>query len=387
MGNCGTLGRVMPHVLHVSDAINTGLAHCLADEISRHLAAGGSATVACPDSWLARLAQQAGARVVPWRPLSGSDVALALQARQLGELVEQTAPAVAHLHGSRAGMIGRMAIRGRVPTVFSPYGWAFLSAKGLRQRLIREWERFAARWTAVTICASQGEAATGRRNGVRGRFAYVPPNIDVAPIDALCDRDRASVRAELGLSAGQPVVVCAARLCEQKGQDVAVAAWPLVRDAIPNAELVLVGDGPARRDLEQQMGMGIRFIGRVERETALAWMYAADIVICPSRWEGSSLVPLEARELGRPVVASDADGMREAVAEDIGRVVPANFPRALTSAVIDLLANPGRAMDAGFRARKLALEERLVAGDEDPNDPGRLSTLYAEVHESKSTID
>lgn len=359
------------HVLHMAQAINTGLAHRIADDIAAHIADGVSVTLLTPPSLLAGLASAAGARLVRWDGAVGAPATVPMRARRARELITARAPHVVHLHGSRAGLVGRTAVRGRIPTVFSPYAWSFLSPKGFRQRQVREWERMAARWTTVTLCASQAEVSTGRRAGLRGRFEVIPHQINLAPIQRLSHLDRASVRSALGVSAGQPLVVCAARLCEQKGQDVAMTAWPLVREAIPNAQLVLLGEGPARGGLTRRAVPGVVFAGQKERDVALQWMYAADVVISPSRWEGSSLVVAEAMALGRPVVVSDVDGMRELVAAETGRFVPPNYPRALGAAITELLADPASAMEAGFQARKLA-----GARQEQLDTPGQLRDMY-----------
>jgi glycosyltransferase involved in cell wall biosynthesis len=179
---------------------------------------------------------------------------------------------------------------------------------------------------------------------------------------------------------GQPLAVVAARICRQKGQDIAVEAWPTVREMVPTATLALLGDGPLRASLEQRTEAlpesGIRFVGHTDRETTLRWMYAADVVVCPSRWEGMSLVPLEAMALGRPVVATDVDGMCEVIPVQAGRLIPPRRPDAFASAVAGLLADPGVAMAMGDEALEAALQraKRTVTPP-----ARRLTELYAEL--------
>jgi len=298
--------------------------------------------------------------------------------RQLARIIADTRPDLVHLHCAKAGLLGRLVLRGNVPTVFSPHAWSFLAVDGVTRRMVREWERFAARWTTVTVCVSQGEATTGRGAGIRGRFEVLPNQIDLDELSPIVERDRGGLRAEFGLSAGVPLAVLAARMCRQKGQDVALAAWPKVREVVPNAELVLLGDGPTRDTLTEQAGdpdiSGVRLHGLADRATTLRWMYAADVVICPSRWEGMSLVPLEALALGRPVVASDTDGMRESVPVQGGVLVPVDQPDPLAAAIAQLLSDPGLAMTMGEAGRRATVAKH---GKRDAaSAASRLAQLY-----------
>lgn len=70
-------------------------------------------------------------------------------------------------------------------------------------------------------------------------------------------------------------------------------------------------------------------------------MTAADLVVLPSRWEGMALVPLESMAVGTPVIASDVNGMREAVSANVGQLVRPEDPRALAAAIRDWLDNAG----------------------------------------------
>lgn len=345
-------------VLHVSHAVNTGLAHCVSDYVAYQVSSGMTVTLACPGGRLGELSRAAGAHVVPWQARREPGLSVVREWSSLRAIVNRVQPDVVHLHCAKAGLVGRMLLRGRVPTVFSPHAWSFLASKGFMRRLVREWERFAAGWTAVTACVSQGEAATGRAAGIRGRIAVLPNRVDMELIDELVDVYRARVRGELGISAGQPLVVLAARLARQKGQDVAIQAWRKVREEIPTAELALIGTGALYNELKASAGEGVRLLGPLERADTLRWMYAADVVICPSRWEGMSLVPLEAAALGRPVIASEVDGMREGIRPDTGWLIPPDNAGVLADTVIKVLSDPAAAFDAGQNARRQFMAQR-----------------------------
>lgn len=362
-------------VLHVSHAVNTGLAHCVASYVAYQVSRGLSVALACPGGRLGELAGAAGADVHRWQASRMPGAAMVGEYRQLRRIIDTVQPDVVHLHCAKAGLLGRLLLRGGRPTVFSPHAWSFLATDGWLSRVVREWERFATRWTTVTVCVGQSEARTGRGNGIRGPMAVLPNQVSEESIEDLILRNRAQVRALLGVSAGQPLAVCAARLCRQKGQDIAINAWPQVREAVPNAELVLIGAGDAAASLAAGAGPGVTFLGPLDRETTLRWMFAADVIVCPSRWEGMSLVPLEARALGRPVVMSEVDGAREAIDDGTGWLVPVEDTVAFGEMVAKVLSDPASAFDAGQLARARYLEQRAT----ETSSADQLVQLYRDV--------
>jgi glycosyltransferase involved in cell wall biosynthesis len=312
--------------------------------------------------------------VVDWRAVRKPGIGLAAEAARLRRIIARVRPDVVHLHCAKAGLIGRLVLRGRTPTVFSPHAWSFFAVDGAMRSVVLGWERFATRWTSAAVCVSAAERDSGSAAGIGGRLVVLPNEVSCAEADALRARSRHEVRAELGVEPAQPLAVCAARLVRQKGQDVLVSAWPSVRATVPGASLVLVGDGPDRRALETTAGEGVQFVGAADRETALAWMYAADVVVCPSRWEGMSLVPLEAMALGRPLVVTDVDGMAEVVPGGAARLVPPDDAQTLGRAVAQFLADSDAAAEAGRIGR-----EHAVAAATHHSSADRLLALYTSI--------
>ncbi|MFI5955354.1 glycosyltransferase family 4 protein [Cryptosporangium sp. NPDC051539] len=361
----------------MSHAVNTGLAHCVGDYVEYQAKHGVHVTVACPGGRLAALAGARGADVVTWRAVRGPGPGMLAEAQQLRRILDDVRPDVVHLHCAKAGLIGRSVLRGRVPTVFSPHAWSFQAVDGALRRAVLAWERYALRWTDVVVCVSAAERDTGVAHGLRGRMEVLPNAVLPASVEPVRARPRPAVREELGLDPGTPVAVCAARLARQKGQDVLIDAWPAVRAAVPGARLVLVGDGVARPALETAVrragAEGVDFTGPVDRSIALSWMYASDVVVCPSRWEGMSLVPLEAMALGRPLVVTAVDGMAEAVPPGTGWIVPPEDPEALAGAVVAVLSDTEAARAAADAGRRRA---SLTIGDD---SAARLLDLYGEV--------
>ncbi|HEX9375677.1 MAG TPA: glycosyltransferase family 4 protein [Actinomycetota bacterium] len=338
-------------VLHVAHTTELGLgtaARMAADQAAR----GWDVTVACSDDAAARSWRERWPEVrhVAWNAVRGPGPGTPREIAALRAIIRETAPDLIHLHSSKAGMAGRLLLRGRIPTVFQPHAWSFEAVGGPVRRAAAAWERRAARWADVILCVSEAERSRGVEAGVRGRLRVIPNGIDVEALRPATDGDRIDARRRLGLDPSRPLVVCVGRLSRQKGQDVLLAAWPRVRRDVPAADLVLVGDGPDRAVLEGRGVDGVRFAGL--RDDVPDWLAASDLVALPSRWEGMPLVVLEAMARGRSVVAADADGVREALPVEAGAIVPMEDPAALATAVSTRLDDPAGARAEGETGRR-----------------------------------
>ncbi|MGB3541484.1 glycosyltransferase family 4 protein [Rubrivirga sp.] len=162
-----------------------------------------------------------------------------------------------------------------------------------------------------------------------------------------------ALRRKYGL-AGRAVVLTLGRLAgleRRKGFDVVLEALPEIARRVPNVVYVIAGDGPDRARLEAKaarLGVADRvvFTGYVDEADKPGMYRVADAFAMPSRGEGFGIVLLEAMASGVPVVASMADGSREAVLD--GRLGPTVDPEdldAVADAVVSALARPKQVPD------------------------------------------
>ncbi|MFI5620776.1 glycosyltransferase [Streptomyces sp. NPDC051567] len=349
-------------VLHLVQPVEGGVARVVADLVRAQTAAGLRAVVGCPrGGQLADAAREAGAEVLTWR--AGRAPGPALPAEVLGarHLVRRVRPDVLHAHSAKAGLAGRLAVRGSVPTVFQPHAWSFDAVGGATAALALRWERFGARWADRVLCVSEAERRTGTAEGITARWSVVRNGVDLGhfrPGGPDRDHDRARARAGLPLPAAfrgdGPLAVCVGRLCPQKGQDLLLRAWPELLAAVPGARLALVGDGPDAERLRRAAPPGVLFAGAAR--DVRPWLRAADLVVLPSRWEGMALAPLEAMACGSPVLLCDVSGARESLPPGQGRhcLVPPENPTALAKALGRLLGAPRLLAELGEQARQHA---------------------------------
>ncbi|GAA2241693.1 glycosyltransferase [Streptomyces amakusaensis] len=349
-----------PTILHLVQPVEGGVARVVTDLVRAQTAEGVRAIVACPPGGeLADRAEAAGARVHLWNAVREPGPGLPLEVLAAGRLIRRGRPHLVHAHSAKAGLAARLAVRGRVPTVFQPHAWSFEAVAGRAARAALTWERYATRWSTRTLCVSESERRAGERAGIAARWAVIRNGVDLghfAPADGLAPEDdrrqaRASLAALRDVPADAPLVVCVGRLCRQKGQDTLLTAWPRVLARVPAARLLLVGDGPDREHLVRDAPPGVLFAGAVP-DTG-PWLRAADLLVLPSRWEGMALAPLEAMACGRPVVVTDVGGAGESLPPGHRRhsLVPPGDPGALAAAVAALLTDAGLRAALGGEAR------------------------------------
>ena len=347
-----------PHILHVAQPVEGGVARVVTDLVAAQLAAGMRVTVACPEGGtLTDSLRARGCTVLRWDATRAPGPRLPREVRQLARLVRRVGPELVHAHSAKAGLAARLAVRGRLPTVFQPHAWSFEAADSVVvAHLALGWERFGARWARRVLCVSEAERRTGQRCGIAASWRVVPNGVDTRRFRPEGDRAR---------SGAGPLVVCVGRLCRQKGQDVLLAAWPEVVRRMPGARLVLVGDGPEAQRLRCDAPASVEFAGAAS--DAAPWYRAADVVVLPSRWEGMALAPLEAMACARPVVVTDVDGARESLPPGHPPfcLAPPEDPGALARALTSLLRDePLRAaLGAQGRAHVLAAHDLRRATD------------------------
>lgn len=252
-----------------------------------------------------------------------------------------------------AGLRGRAGI-GRAVALTHGHeaGWAALpGARALLRRIAR----------GVDVVTYLGEYTRVRLDRVLHGLTdlrRLAPGVDVDAYHP--DVSGAAVRRRYGL-AGRPVIVCVSRLVRRKGQDALIRALPLVRATVPDAALLIVGDGPYRSTLERlARGVaGVVFTGSVSWPE-LPQHYAAGTVFampCRTRRrgldvEGLGMVFLEASASGLPVIAGDSGGAPDAVLQDVtGFVVDGRDLTALAGRLAGLLADPAAAARMGAAGR------------------------------------
>ncbi|HEV2591706.1 MAG TPA: glycosyltransferase family 4 protein [Gaiellaceae bacterium] len=296
-------------------------------------------------------AESAGARYVPLahvrRPISPLHDALGLL--ELYRLCRKLRPNIVHANSSKAGILGRLAAwLAGVPTrVFTVHGWAFAAYSGRASTVYLVADRLMRPLTTRMICVADNEL----RKGLAARTCDAEKTVVIRnAIDV-----QAAPHARPHESAR---IVFVGRLKYPKDGETLLRATAALGDR--PYELVIVGDGPDRTDLEtlqHRLGLDerVRFAG--ERDDVPQLLADAGVFVLASRSEGLPISVLEAMAAGLPVVASDVGGLREQVVDgETGYLVPAGDVTALTDALARLLDDPALRERIGAAARARAEE-------------------------------
>ncbi len=291
-------------------------------------------------------------------------------AKALGGLIgviRSWRPDVIHVHGSKAGTLGRLARLAKLstPVAFTPHQYAF--ANYFRHRWVRSLyriiERAMAPLTSMVICVCEAERALAAKVGTGARALVVHNGIDFTPAQA--PDPRLTPLRERG-----PVICAVAELHPRKGLLTLFDAMTQVLAAHPGATLAIAGEGKQREALLRRVAAlgiapSVRLLGLVDDVPAV--LAGADVFVNAAWAEAFPYSVLEAMAAERPIVATDVGGTREAIEDDVtGRLVPAFDADRLAEAILDLVDNRDRAERMAAAARERMLERytfsRMVAG-------------------------
>lgn len=337
-------------VLQVVNEMGTGGAERVVADLARHGTGLGWDTVVLPSGGVRadELAAQ-GHRTETMPLVRRTPVGILRGALAVAAALRRHRPDVVLAHNVLVGLVCRLAAhtRRRRPTLVTVFHGVAAEDYPAAARLLSG-------AADVVVAVSAAVADRLRAAGLHDTRIAVLRNAVTPPVLPA----RADARRALGLPDDVGVALCAARLVPQKRHDVLLDAWRAVRGG---PVLLLAGDGPLRAGLEERvadLGDRVRFLGaRDDMPTLLA---AADVAVLTSDWEGLPMVVLEAMAAGLPVVATDVDGVREALgpradAPAAGLLVPPGDPAAVAAA-LNGLADPRRraALAAAGRARVAA---------------------------------
>ena len=194
----------------------------------------------------------------------------------------------------------------------------------------------------------------------------IAPGIDV---EHFIPTDVTVLRNSLGLS-DKKVIVSVGRLVHRKGQDHLIEAMPEILKSIPQAHLLLVGEGPYREHLQtlvkkHNLEASVTFIGRIQYKDLPTYICVGDIFAMPSRSrlmglevEGLGIVYLEASSCGLPVLAGDSGGAPDALVQnETGLVVNGTDDQQIAKAAIKLLTNIELSKKMGLAGRQWIIDK------------------------------
>ncbi len=261
---------------------------------------------------------------------------------------------VLHLHGYGATTFGRMAggMR-RLPSILHEH--ANLTTTPWYQKVA---DKTLEPLTDIAIAVSRSTA-----DFVIGARQIPPEKVKVVylgvPLEEFSrPRTPAEIqeaRAELGILPDDFAVGTVTRLHDSKGNSFLVDAARLVLNERPRAKFFIVGEGPRRAELEEQakrLGLGDRFVFAGFARDIPRVLSAFDLSVFPSLWEGTPLTVFEALAMGKPILATDADGLVDVLRHGHDAlIVPRRDAKALADGIVRLMDDEGERQRLGANAR------------------------------------
>jgi glycosyltransferase involved in cell wall biosynthesis len=339
-------------VTHVTLSLDVGgLERNIVNQVREGSRLGQQVSVVCLErpGALAAQAEALGAKVICLHKSPG------LRPEMIGRMrraLEDLRPHVAHTHQIASLLYTGLAAAAKVPVVVHTEHGKERYADRLKTRWLG---RIAGRFASRFYCLSHDMAVTVKAHHI------VPPGtvrVILNGIDTACFRNRCDVtglRLEMGIPVGAPVIGTVGRLTFVKRQDLLIRAFARVRERIPEAHLVLVGDGPLRKDLERlatdlRASEVIHFTGY--QAEPQHYLQLIDVFALTSASEGIPQALLEASAAGIPAIASRVGGVPEVI--DHGRtgiLFPSGDLEALNRGLLVLLSNTQLARGLGEAAR------------------------------------
>jgi glycosyltransferase involved in cell wall biosynthesis len=259
-------------------------------------------------------------------------------AAEVRRLLQDLRPDILHTHLYHPNLYGRLAALGLgIPVV------AAVHNSYSRVKFHRRLWNFLLGWASERILVGSIQVWDDVRHydGVpASRLLLLPYGIRLAEPDPAWSRPE----ARQALQVSGFVLGAVGRLEEQKGQVYLLEALAQVQSEMPEATLLLVGDGRLRPDLERrvrelELSARVRFLG-TRRDLPLIYR-SLDLFVQPSLWEGLPLALLQAMGAGLPVLATRVSGVREVINDGVnGRLVEPGDPQALARVLLELYRQP-----------------------------------------------
>ena len=280
-------------------------------------------------------------------------------------------PTIMHSHTPKGGLIGTMtAWLARVPVrVYHIHGLPFITATGLKRKLLRLSERVSCRLATQVLCVSNSVShvavsegfcplskikvlGLGSINGIDAVGMFNPVTVGKPA--------RIETRMKYSIPQDAIVLGFVGRMVRDKGLMELVGAWKVLREEHDNLYLLMVGDYESHDPVSPEIEQILRSDERIRITGEVSYVppfYAAmDLLTLPTYREGFPLVPMEAASMGLPVVATQVTGCVDAVKNGItGTLVPPGDSKALAEAIRKYINDPELRQCHGQAGRKRML--------------------------------
>lgn len=245
------------------------------------------------------------------RAIGSSDLKAIAAVRKL---IKNYRPDIVYAHSSKAGAIARAAdIAIKNYCVYNPHGWAYnMKCSAKKRAMYTAIEKVAAPFCDKIICISDAEkqSALDKKICKENKLQVIFNGVD---IEAYENGEHGSVtRQDLNIPEDAFVVGMVGRMSRQKAPDVFIKMARMVKDKLPNAHFIIVGNGNQEAEIRkyaEDNGFtdSLHITGWVDNPMSYVELF--NVACLLSRWEGFGLALPEYMMVGKPIVASRADAI------------------------------------------------------------------------------
>jgi glycosyltransferase involved in cell wall biosynthesis len=274
--------------------------------------------------------------------------------KQIKKIIADVQPDIVHCHSSVAGFLGRMAVRNKIPTLFTAHGWGFNIGVSFFQKWIAIIsEKIVSKYTSNIICVSRFVKDLGIRYNIAPEEKF---EVIYNGIELKVESRKPAVNSKIK-------IIFVGRLAEPKDPLMLVKAYKELSDKLKEKiEINIIGDGPKKNELElflEENDLGqIHLLGSLPRNQVFDMMSTSHIFVLISKYEGLPMTILEAMSMGLAIIASDVGGIKEAVKDgENGVLLKNNSVEELKKALECLVTDHSFREKMGEASRKKVLEE------------------------------
>lgn len=267
--------------------------------------------------------------------------------KEVRNLIKQHAPDIVYAHSSKAGAIARVADIGlRNYCIYNPHGWAFnMRCSAKKKAMYTAIEKIAAPFCDKIICISDAEKQSALEKKICGenKLQVIFNGVD---IEAYENGIHGTVkRNNLNIPEDAFVVGMVGRMSPQKAPDVFIKMAKQVKDKVPNAHFIIVGNGNQEAEI-RKYAEDNGFLDRLHItgwvDNPMSYVELFDVACLLSRWEGFGLALPEYMMAGKPIVASRVDAIPNIIRNgENGLLVEVDDVAGASEAVLQIYQEDG----------------------------------------------
>lgn len=240
------------------------------------------------------------------------------------KLIKETNPDIIYAHSSKAGALVRIATRlsiRKIPCVYNPHGWSFnMKTSDKKRNMYYIIEKILSRFTNKIIAISEFEkiSALNRNLCPHNKIDVIWNGIDME--QNVIEYDINSIKDEMNIPKNSYVIGMVGRISKQKAPDTFVKVAKKVKEKIPNAYFLIIGDGEDRNSIENMIKKeGLENCFKITGWVENTYKYISifDVATLMSRWEGFGLVLAEYMIMRKPIVATRVDAIPNLIEDKV----------------------------------------------------------------------